>query len=306
MAIKFLPALPAKREKVNFSYADDDQTRMQRAVIKLIERAGGQRRLYRLYQQYRQDPGGEDFFQAAVRLLGLDVNYDPAALMRIPRDGPVVFIANHPFGVLDGIVLSWLARRIRPDTKVLAHSALLRVPEMRPALLPVDFSMTRAAQKTNIASRAAARKWLQDGHAIGIFPGGGVSTTPGAFERIAHDLPWAPFTWTLIGGAKASVVPVHFSGQNSVLFQLASHVSETLRLSLLFLETARRIGTRLDVEIGRPIAASELDAFGERQAIMDELRRRTFALAPQTHVDWMQPAILPPTRAMKRAARAAG
>ena len=134
----------------------------------------------------------------------------------------------------------------------------------------------------------AAQDWLKDGHAIGIFPGGGVSTSEKPLRGAALDLPWAPFTSKLIRSSGATVVPVHFSGQNSRLFQIASHLSLTLRLSLIFRETARRIGTRLDVRIGNPIPSEDLAHLTDRTELVAELRRITFALAPQNHIDWMR------------------
>ena len=97
----------------------------------------------------------------------------------------------------------------------------------------------------------------------------------------AVDLPWAPFTAKLIRPPRAAVVPVYFVGQNSRLFQLASHLSLTLRLSLVFRETARRIGTALKVRVGRPIPFAEIDHLEDRIALVLELRKRTFELAQQ-------------------------
>ena len=267
-------------EGIRFSYSTSEQPLIQRTVIQAIEKIGGQRKLKKLYDEHQANPRlGEGFFDAAVRLLKLEVRYDAAALAACPREGPAVFISNHPYGVLDGITLTWLATKVRPDTKVLANSVLCQVPEARDNLLPVDFTPTREARETNVRSRMAAQAWLRDGHAVGIFPGGGVSTSERPLKGPAVDLPWAPFTAKLIRASRATVMPVFFVGQNSRLFQLASHLSLTLRLSLVFRETARRIGMPLKVRIGRPIPFAELSHIDDRAELVQELRKRTFAAA---------------------------
>jgi putative hemolysin len=266
--------------KVRFSYSTSDQPLIQRAVIQAIEKIGGQRRLKKLYDKHQVElRNGADFFETAVRILKLDVQYDREALTAVPREGPVVFIANHPYGVLDGITLTWLARRARPDVKVLANSVLCQAPEAAQCLLPVDFAPTREARETNVRSRRAAQEWLKQGHAIGIFPGGGVSTSEKPLKGPAVDLPWAPFTAKLIRMAQATVVPVYFVGQNSRLFQLASHLSLTLRLSLVFRETARRIGSVLRLRIGAPVQYATMAGIEDRDDLVLALRKLTFALA---------------------------
>src|SRR5206468_4225545 len=100
----------------------------------------------------------------------------------------------------------------------------------------------------------------------------------------AVDLPWAPFTAKLLRMSKATVVPVFFVGQNSRLFQMASHLSLTLRLSLVFRETARRIGSRLRVRIGAPVPFSEIAHIEDRNELVAELRKRTFGLAQAADV----------------------
>lgn len=265
---------------VSFTYSTADQPLLQRTVIKAIEKIGGQSRLKKLYDSRNAGRlAGESFFGAALRLLKIAVEIDRVALDLCPPQGPVVFIANHPYGVLDGITLAWASLLVRPDTKVLANSVLCQIPEARDNLLPVDFAGTREARETNVRSRLAAQSWLREGHAIGIFPGGGVSTSERPLRGPAVELPWAPFTARLIRASRATVIPVFFVGQNSRLFQLASHVSDTLRLSLVFRETARRIGTRLTLRVGTPIPFSELAHIEDRALLVQELRRRTFALA---------------------------
>ena len=269
-----------KKKRVRFTYSTPDQPALQRVVIQAIEKIGGQRKLKKLYAQHQKSvAAGENFFSAALRLLKMNVEFDTAALARTPAAGPVLFISNHPYGVLDGITLTWLATKIRPDTKVLANDVLCQAPEAAANLLPVAFAPTREARETNVQSRRAAQAWLRQGHAVGIFPGGGVSTSEKPLNGPAVDLPWAPFTAKLLRMSKATVIPVFFVGQNSRLFQLASHLSLTLRLSLVFRETARRIGTKLKVRIGSPIPFSEIAHIEDRAELVKELRKRTFDLA---------------------------
>jgi putative hemolysin len=268
---------PARR--VRFSYSTADQPLLQRAVIQAIEKLGGQRKLKKLYVKHLENLSrGDSFFDSAMRLLRINVTHDDN-LALTPKSGPVVFISNHPYGVLDGITLTWLALKVRPDTKVLANDVLCQAPEAAAHLLPVAFAPTREARETNVNSRRAAQDWLKQGGAVGIFPGGGVSTSEQAHRGQAVDLAWAPFTAKMIRMSKATVVPVFFTGQNSRLFQLASHLSLTLRLSLVFRETARRIGTDLAVRVGKPIPFSEIEHLTDRDEMIKELRKRTYALA---------------------------
>ena len=267
-------------EEPVFSYADPTDRPVKRHLIHLIERATGQRELKRIYLDNQQHPrAGESFFAAAVRRLSLDVQFDPARLARIPRTGPLVIVSNHPYGVLDGIVLSWLVEKIRSDFLVLTNAVLLRAPEIRQFVLPVDFAGTPEAMAINLESRSQARDHLARGGAVVVFPAGGVSTAPDRLgRRPAVDSPWQPFTSQLIQRTKATVVPVCFSGQNSRLFQIASHLSLTLRLSLIFREVRNRIGTTLPVAIGDPIPYALLSHIKDRQALADELMTRTYAL----------------------------
>jgi putative hemolysin len=263
-----------------FSYATREDPPVKRGIIRLVERATGQPHLKRLYVDNQRNPRpDESFWQAAVRCLQLDVRYDAKALARIPRSGPVVVVANHPYGVLDGIVISWLVEKVRSDFVVLTNAVLMRAPEVHGFILPIDFAGTEDALQTNLSSRAAAREQLERGGCVVVFPAGAVSTAPDRLgRRPAIDGRWQPFVSQLIQRSKATVAPLWFGGQNSRLFQIASHVSATLRLSLIFHEVKARIGAELPVGVGEPIPFAELSAIKDRQALADHLRAITYNL----------------------------
>ncbi|MBY9066291.1 lysophospholipid acyltransferase family protein [Hyphomonas sp. WL0036] len=264
------------------SYAAYFHDPLKRALVRAVERATGQPKLARLYERYRAGELGETgFFDAAIRLLDLTVLFDSARLADLPAEGPLVIVANHPFGVLDGLVISWLVGQRRRDFRVLTNSVLDAVPEARPFLLPVDFAATREAVSANIAMRKAALAHVKAGGCVIVFPAGGVSTTPGPFDPLAVDDDWKPFAAKLITHGRAAVTPIFFEGQNSRLFQIASHLSLELRLALVFREVRRRMGRPLRVGIGETLSPAMLEAAGKRHDLMAYLRGRTYGLAPE-------------------------
>ncbi|WP_439619771.1 lysophospholipid acyltransferase family protein [Hyphomonas sp.] len=260
------------------SYFDDP---LKRRLIRTVERMSGQPRIKRLYEHFRDHLADDvPFFEAAMRLLDLDVQFSASRLAEIPRTGPLVIVANHPFGVLDGLVICWLTSLRRMDFRVLTNTALDGVPEARPYILPVDFSGTKEALAANVVMRKEALAHVKAGGCVIVFPGGGVATTPRPFDRTAVDDEWKPFTAKLITHSGAHVTPVYFEGQNSRLFQLASHLSLELRLALVFREVKRRMGTALPVVIGETLTPDALKDAGRRKGLMEFLREKTYGLAP--------------------------
>lgn len=264
-----------------FSYADPADPLVKQWAIKAIEQVTGQPRLKRLYMENWREPfPGEWFFEAAVRKLELKLNLNWDRLMRIPATGPVVIVSNHPYGVLDGIIVCYLISRVRDDFKVLTNSVLSRAEEVRPYILPVDFAETDEALRTNLKTRQEAQKLLANDGCIVVFPGGGVGTAEKVLKwQVKMIEPeWKPFTARMIMATRATVVPMFFEGRNSRLFQFASKVSVTFRLSLFFNEVANKIGAAMDIQVGEPIPYAQLEHIKDRRALMDRLRQITLAL----------------------------
>jgi putative hemolysin len=201
---------------------------------------------------------------------------------RVNANDRLVVIANHPFGVMDGIAICALAERLRRPFKILAHSALMTVPEAAGYFLPIDFSETEEATRKNIEVRRQALAALQAGETIVIFPAGGVSTAPVKMSikpiAEAEDLPWKNFAYRLIRSANATVLPLYFEGQNGPMFHIASKVSMAWRLACLLGEFNKRRGQPITVRVGEPIQWAEIAAIPSPAEAMKELRRRVYAL----------------------------
>ncbi|MEA2756260.1 MAG: hypothetical protein QOJ54_2549 [Aliidongia sp.] len=262
----------------SFTYASPEVGRLSRLVIRVIEALTGQPRIRRLYERHaKRGRPPELFWDDAVEALRLTIRTDRPPADQIPAKGPVVIIANHPFGVVDGVILCWMTARIRRDYKIMTHRVLHQAPEVRDHIIPVDFSGTRAALENNVAARRAARDLLEAGGALIVFPSGGVALSRG-MRGAAVDLDWKTLTAGLVLGSDADVLPVFFYGQNSRLYQIAGNIGQTLKLSLLFHEVANKIGRTIELRIGDRIPNARLRAIGDRHAVIAFLREATHRL----------------------------
>jgi putative hemolysin len=262
-----------------FTYASDELGRSGQRVVRLIEWATGQPRIRRMYEHYtKRGRPPELFWHDAIAELRLDLRLNRRPADAIPESGPLMMVANHPFGVVDGIILCWLVAQVRDDYQIMTHRVLHQAPEVRSRILPVDFSGTEAAMLNNLRSRRLARELLDKRGALLVFPGGGVAAAPKTFGR-AVDRPWGPLAAKLALTTGAAVLPVYFHGQNSRWFQAASNVHQTLRYALLFHEVRNKIGRSIAVTIGDVIAPERLRAFDDRNAVTQFLRQATHGLA---------------------------
>lgn len=262
--------------QVKLSYTSPSDGLPKRLVIRTIERLSGGAEIQRLYDGLR-DLSESELWGAALEALEIDLRLDGVALDAVPRRGPIVLLANHPYGVVDGLALSYIASQIRDEFCVLTNSALCVDQRTERRLLPISFEEGRAAMRANIETKRAALAALAREECVAIFPSGGVATAEKVFGP-AIDLEWRTFVAKLVRSSEATVVPLFFHGQNGPLFQLASRLSQTLRLSLLLHEVNNKRGRPLHVTVGEPVGYGELRGIRGRGELTEHLRRTVMAL----------------------------
>ena len=264
----------------DISYASTARTRGGRAFIRVAENATGRLRLIRHARGYEAEMArGHDFWEVMQERYRLSLDVFRGSPSNIPAEGPLVVVANHPFGILDGLMMGRILSARRPEFRILAHRVFRRASALERVILPVSFDGTREARALNVSTRAEALRFLGGGGAVGIFPGGTVSTAPRPFGR-AMDPAWRTFTARMIRRSGARVVPIYFDGANSRVFQIASHLHYTLRMAIMISEFRMRVGSEVRVAVGEPLPEAELRVHADPKALMDHLRRATYDLAP--------------------------
>jgi putative hemolysin len=283
MAGQTPPDKPTNRQIArDISYAHSAATKGGRALIRVMENMTGRPGLIRRADGYDADiAGGRDFWSVMVDRYRLSLSVSGGSLDNIPRDGPLILIANHPYGILDGLMMGHVLQQQRGDFRILAHRVFRKAEDINRIILPISFDETKEAVQQNIETRKTALRYLSEGGAIGVFPGGTVSTALRPFSQ-PMDPGWRGFTARMIAKSEATVVPMFFAGHTSRLFQLASHLHSTLRMGLLIKEFRSRVGTPVEVVIGDPISRADLAPYlRDTRALMDFLRHRTYELSPQ-------------------------
>ena len=198
-------------------------------------------------------------------------------LKRIPKNGPFITISNHPLGGIDGILLLKLLLQDRPDFKIIANFLLHRIEPLKPYVMPVNPFEDRKDVKSSIAGFKNAIGHLRDGHPLGIFPAGEVSTYKD--DKLMVDKPWEVAAMKLIKKAEVPVVPIYFHAKNSKLFYRLAKMSDTLRTAKLPSELLTQKERLIKVRIGNPISVKDQQEHESLENFTEFLRRKTYVLA---------------------------
>ncbi|WP_210405491.1 lysophospholipid acyltransferase family protein [Rhodophyticola sp. CCM32] len=263
------------------TYANSFDNAVTRHSIKTLEWLTGKLTILRRVRRFERmgAPAGRAFWPATMKAMGIELQTPQAQLDRIPADGPVVFVANHPHGLVDGMILADLIGRRRDDYRILSRSILTGIDDSAGSyMIPVPFPHEPESQQKMIEMRKQAMTHLEQKGLIALFPSGVVATSKTMFGPVI-EAEWNVFTAKMIRKSGATVVPCYFQGSNSRWYQAANQISSVLRQGLLIHEVVHAFDKPQAPIIGNPIRPEDWDGHADNpRQFMGWLRERTLSL----------------------------
>lgn len=270
-----------KYDRRSLSYASTFDHPIKSGIISLIELLTGRLTVLRLIRKFEKQgaPTGQGFWRAALDTMGINLTTPQTQLNRIPKTGPVIIVANHPHGMVDGMIFADLIGRVRSDYRILTRSLLTSIDEVAGSyMIPVPFPHDPDAQRKGVEMRAKAMKHLKAGGVVALFPSGVVAASQSFFGP-AVEAEWNVFTAKMIRRSGAQVVPMKFPGQNSRAYQIANKLSPMLRQGLLLHEIVYACNKPQGPIVGHPLTQEQIATHdGDPRGFMAWLRSHTLSL----------------------------
>ena len=267
----------------DISYAHSAETRGGRMLIKVDGKHDRPNASDPRADGYDQEVAqGRDFWSVMVDRYGLTLDVVGGALSNIPKDGPLILIANHPYGILDGLMMGHILSQTRGDFRLLANHVFRKAEDLNRIVLPISFDATKEAMKLNLETRKTALNYLSDGGAIGIFSRVALSARRSNRFRIRWIRAgaglrrgWLPNRMRLLCRCSSTVTP-------RACFRLPAICTTHCGWGLLIKEFKKRVDTPVRVVVGEPIGRDILDPLGkDTRKMMDFLRKATYELSPE-------------------------
>ena len=251
-------------------------------AIRTVEWLTGKLTILRMvnkFEKTNENHRGQKFWRGALNVMGIELQTPAEQLANIPKEGPVVVVANHPHGMVDGMIFADLIGRVRPDYRILTRSLLTSIDEVAGSyMIPVPFPHDPDAQRKGVEMRAKAMAHLKEGGVVALFPSGVVATSE-SWWGPAVEAEWNVFTAKMIRRSGAQVVPMRFPGQNSRAYQIANRLSPMLRQGLLLHQIAHACDKPQGPIVGHPLSQQEIDRWADDpRGFMAWLRAHTLAL----------------------------
>ncbi len=269
-------------DRRTLTYANSFDDRWTSFAIRAIEWMTGKLKILRMVNKFERDNEnyrGQKFWRGALNVMGIELQTPLEQLQNIPSDGPVVVVANHPHGMVDGMIFADLIGRVRQDYRILTRSVLTGLDEAASSfMIPVPFPHDPDAQRKMVEMRGKAMAHLKDGGVVALFPSGVVMSSDTWFGP-AVEQEWNVFTAQLIRRSGARVVPIFFPGQNSRAYQIANKLSPILRQGLLLHEIVRSCDKPQAPIIGAPLTDQQMERLQtDPRGFMAWLRQHTLDL----------------------------
>ncbi|MEY8828095.1 lysophospholipid acyltransferase family protein [Sedimentitalea sp. XS_ASV28] len=269
-------------DRRTLTYANSFDDPWTSFAIKAIEWCTGKITILRMvsaFEKSNEKYRGQKFWRGALNVMGIDLLTPEEQLANIPKEGPVVVVANHPHGMVDGMIFADLIGRVRQDYRILTRSVLTGLDEAATSfMIPVPFPHDPDAQRKMVEMRAAAMDHLKNGGVVALFPSGVVMSSDSWWgDPVERE--WNVFTAKMIRRSNARVVPLFFPGRNSRAYQIACQVSPVLRQGLLLHEIVRSCNKPQAPVVGEPISDKDMELLEkDPRGFMAWLRQHTLDL----------------------------
>ena len=269
--------------KIAFTFATAEVNKLGQLFIMITEILTGKLKLKKLYDEYLSENRPPRYFwDDAVSKLNFTIKTNFQEGSYIPKKGRLIVIANHAFGVADGVSICSVISKVRQDYKMVTHKVLRQADAVKDKILPIDFNETKEALLTNINTRKDAENVLLNEGVLVLFPSGRIATKKNLKKHSkADDGQWKQWVSKLILKTKSPVLPIFFDGQNSQWYHVANKLGLTFRYSLCMYELKRKIGDNIYMYFGSLISYDRLAKIGDLKEITNYLRSVTYSLDPQ-------------------------
>ena len=252
-----------------------DRVLKLKRIRKFYERAG------------LENLSGLEFVDRVIEKAGIKYNVDMEQLNNIPQDGPVIIVSNHPYGFIDGLIMLQILSHVRADYKVMVNGMISKFDELDELFIPVD--NFNVGSKGNMGPMRNCIRHLKKDGILGVFPSGSVSNFSFKKRNVTDD-EWSETVAGLARITGATVVPMHFSGHNSLRFQLAGLIHPLLRTAMLPAEACRQIHNKIEVSIGQLVSPQTIKGLDNDREIADYLRVCTYLLKEENNSEIMEPS----------------
>jgi putative hemolysin len=253
------------------------------SLAPLIIKALKLEKVNQLYANHA-DTKGMEFADEILNELQVAYEFNTEELKNIPQHEPFIVVANHPYGGIDGLMLLSILTQARPDFKIMANLILQLIPALKENFVPVNPFETSSKTGINISGIKKCLQALKEGHPIGIFPAGEVSSLKLNTLKISDKL-WNPVVGKMILKAQVKVVPVYFSGHNSIAFNLLGLVHPALRTAKLPSELFNKTKEKIQIRVGKPINIKTINEFNDPNELLRFLRAKTYALESSLEIE---------------------
>ncbi|WP_146346134.1 lysophospholipid acyltransferase family protein [Falsiphaeobacter marinintestinus] len=273
-------------DRRTLTYANSFDDPWTSFAIKTIEWFTGKLTILRMVRQFERqnaDYRGQKFWRGALNVMGIELQTPEEQLANIPKDGPVVVVANHPHGMVDGMIFADLIGRVREDYRILTRSVLTGLDETATSfMIPVPFPHDPEAQRKMVEMRASAMEHLANGGVVALFPSGVVMSSD-TWWGPPIEQEWNVFTAKMIRKSGARVVPIYFPGRNSRAYQIANRISAILRQGLLLHEIVRACNKPQAPIVGEPLTDAQMEQLAQNpRGFMAWLRQHTLDLGAKS------------------------